>query len=290
MNILVIKHGAFGDLIQAIGVLADIRNFHRHANITLLTTPAYHDLMARCPDVDDIVLDTRASWWRVSSQFRLMENLRKRHFDLVIDLQNSSRTRCYRKLFFSGVQWLGRIDGSVPLSGFKGLMDLLYKNGVPVRHAGNPDLSWMMEDVMPLMQTHQLAPGFVLLLPGSSRRHPEKRWPHYPELARTLIDGGKAVMTVLGPEEQSLAKDMPGCVSSGLSWFQLAGLMRHAGYVVGNDSGPSHLASALGRPGLALFGPTTSAMRAEIRRERFQVCEVDDLARLTAQEVLSLVL
>lgn len=287
MNILVIKHGAFGDMIQATGVLADIRNHFQHANITLLTTPPYRDLMACCPDVDHILLDARAPWWQLFSQLWLRKKLHQQRFSLVMDLQNSSRTRLYRKLFFPGVPWLGRLDGSVPLSGLKGLVDLLQKNGIPVRHAGKPVLSWMVEDVIPLMQSHGLAPGFVLLMPGSSARHPEKRWPYYPELAKELVIRGMVVVTVLGPEEQALAKDMPGCVLSALSWFQLAGLMRHASFIVGNDSGPSHLASALGRPGLALFGPHTSAMRAEIRRDSFQACEVGDLSKLSVPEVLS---
>lgn len=294
MNILVIKHGAFGDMIQATGVLSDIRNFYRHANITLLTTPGYHDLMARCPDVDHILLDMRAPWWQFCQHWRLGKTLRQQKFSRVIDLQNSSRTRWYRKLVFPGVEWLGRLDGGVPrpgeISGLKGLAGLLQQAGIPVRHIGNPDLSWMRDDVDVLMQKYGLTPGFVLLAPGSSARHPEKRWPHYPALARELTALGVKVATVLGPEEKALAEAMPGCVLTSLSWFQLAGLMGHAACFVGNDSGPSHLASALGRTGLALFGPTTSAGRAEIRRAHFQALEVDNLENLPVHEVRSLVM
>ncbi|MBR4876356.1 MAG: hypothetical protein IKU14_01415, partial [Rhodocyclaceae bacterium] len=68
-------------------------------------------------------------------------------------------------------------------------------------------------------------------------------------------------------------------------WFELAGVLRRAACVVGNDTGPSHLAAALGRRGLALFGPATSATKTAIARAHFAALEVEDLAQLSVETV-----
>jgi ADP-heptose:LPS heptosyltransferase len=60
-RILVIKLGAFGDLVQADGAMRDIRAFHPDAEITLLTMPPFRKLMSRCPHVDNVVADTRGA-------------------------------------------------------------------------------------------------------------------------------------------------------------------------------------------------------------------------------------
>ena len=57
--------------------------------------------------------------------------------------------------------------------------------------------------------------------------------------------------------------------------------------MVGNDTGPSHIASYLNKSGLAIFGPTTSAARAEIGHRNFKTIEVDNLAALTFDQVLT---
>ncbi len=54
-RILIIKHGAFGDLVQALGALQDIRLAYPQAHITLLTSPQFGSLLARCPHVDGLL-------------------------------------------------------------------------------------------------------------------------------------------------------------------------------------------------------------------------------------------
>jgi ADP-heptose:LPS heptosyltransferase len=105
-------------------------------------------------------------------------------------------------------------------------------------------------------------------------------------LSAALINIGYQVVVILGPEESGLAMDMPGSIIQGLNWFELAGVLNGAKYVVGNDTGPSHIASYLDKSGVALFGPTTSAARSEIGRRQFKTIEVDDLQALSMQQVL----
>lgn len=290
-KLLLIKHGALGDLMQAIGIMMDIRNHYPNAKITLLTASAYCHLMQHCPYVDHVIADNRAPIWRVDQQIKLKKKLNAQSIDLVIDLQNSDRTRMYQQFWFANTEWIGRnAEADEPTSGLSGLITLLNGAGIPVQHANQPDLSWMVEDVSGMLTKRGIAQDYIALIPGSSSQHLDKRWPYYADLATALIEHGEQVAVILGPDEADLAQHMPGIVMQDLNWFALAGVLNGAKYVVGNDTGPSHMASYLNKTGLAIFGPKTSAIRAEIGRRQFQTITVDNLATLTTAQVLQIIL
>lgn len=77
-----------------------------------------------------------------------------------------------------------------------------------------------------------------------------------------------------------------GHILKNLSWPLLAGIIKRSEFIIGNDSGPSHVASCLNKKGLALFGSSTSAIRSELKRGKFEILKVDNLENLTADEVL----
>ncbi len=287
-HILVIKHGALGDLMQSIGLLMDIRLRYPSSVITLLTSPAYLVLAQRCPYINDVIEDNRAPIWRVDQQFKLQRKLQRQPFDLVIDLQNSDRSRIYRQFWFAKTEWIGRsAEAGAPVSGLAGLIELLNKANIPVQHACHPDLSWMVADVSTILNQHAVGQDYIALIPGSSSQHLHKRWPYYAGLATALINMGQQVVVILGPEEADIGKQMSGHLIQGLNWFELAGVIKGAKFVVGNDTGPTHIASYLNKVGLAIFGPTTSAARAEIGHRQFKTIEVDNLAALTVDQVLA---
>lgn len=293
-KILVIKHGALGDLIQSDGVLRDIRQYFANADITLLTSPLYADLMQRCPHIDHILTDPRAPWWQWFQQRPLMKQLKQAGFDRIIDLQNSDRTRLYHHALFEDTPWVGRMIKTEPDSGLQGQLELLKQAGIPIQHALQPDVGWLADDISHLLSEELQQQAYVALIHGCSAAHPEKRWPYYPQLADALIAHGFEVINIIGPDELELADDLPGftpVLTHGvLSWSELAGVLQQASFVIGNDTGPSHLASCLGSPGLALFGAHTSVARAAIRRGRFQALKVNQLEMLSVETVLAAVL
>ncbi|MEQ1593152.1 MAG: glycosyltransferase family 9 protein [Thiobacillaceae bacterium] len=293
-KILVIKHGAFGDIVQADGVLRDIRAFHPDANITLLTTPPFRKLMNRCPHIDQVLTDPRAPIWKIGEWIRLARTFSLAHYTKIYDLQNSERTTLYRKLFFRHVRWCGSKTGIRQPSALLGLSLQLQAEGIPTEHSLAPDVSWMAEDMTAFLHHEGVQTPYVALIPGCSARHPQKRWPYYAQLASALLERGYDVVTAPGPDEIELAKAIPGHTLLGpngfLDWFELAGILKTASFVVGNDTGPSHVASCLGRPGLALFGPHATAARAGIYRGDFRAIEVPDLAGLSPETVLAEVL
>lgn len=293
-KILVIKLGAFGDVVQADGAMRDIRAFHHDAEITLLTTPPFRTLMSRCPHVNHVLTDTRAPFWKVGEWARLARMFRSGQFARVYDLQKQDRTELYRKLFFRNALWSGRQTGPRPKSALEGFVFQLERAGIPSNHCLKPDVSWMADDMTPFLEQEGVRKPYVALIPGCSVRHPQKRWPYYVQLAAALIERGYDVVTAPGPDEIELAKSIPGHTLLGpngfLNWFELAGVLKEACYVVGNDTGPSHVASCLGKPGLALFGSHTTAARTGICRGEFRAIEVPDLAGLSVETVLKAIL
>jgi ADP-heptose:LPS heptosyltransferase len=286
-NILVIKHGALGDLMQAIGVIMDIRRQYPNGLMTLLTAPAYCQLMQRCPSIDHVIADNRAPIWRVDQQIKLKKKLQQQEIDLVFDLQNSDRSRMYHQFWFSKTEWIGRsAEVEAPISGLSGLITLISEAGIPVQYAHEPDMSWMVDDVSNMLAKRGVKQGYIALIPGSSAQHLDKRWPHYQALAKAFIELGHQVVVILGPDEVDLAQSIPGHILKNLNWFELAGVLNDASYVIGNDTGPCHIASYLNKKGLAIFGPTTSALRSEIGRRNFKAIEVEKLATLSVEQVM----
>jgi ADP-heptose:LPS heptosyltransferase len=294
-RILVIKHGAFGDVIQAEGALRDIRENHPDAHITVLTMPAYRALLARCPHVDEVMVDERAPRWRLDRMLALRQRLREPGFDMVYDLQNSKRTAFYYRWMFRDTRWSGTAKGcSHPhrahapkkIRTLDRLAGQLEDAGLTIRHSRKPDVSWLADDVSALLEKAGVKEPFIVLVPGCSVRHPQKRWPHYALLAQRLMDAGHVVVMAPGPDEVELAKTIPGIIIEKTNWSALAGILKRAQFVIGNDTGPSHLAAHLGTPGLALFGRHMSAERTGIIREHFGVIEVEDLTTLPVERVL----
>ena len=64
-NILIIKHGSLGDIVQISGVLRDIRETHNDKKMFILTTLPYVELLSRCPYLEGVLLDKRLSRWNI---------------------------------------------------------------------------------------------------------------------------------------------------------------------------------------------------------------------------------
>jgi len=90
-RLLVIKHGALGDIIQGIDAYASLRAGYPQAHIVVLTTPPFAGLFAAMPWFDEVVIDHRAAVGNLRQMFRIRTLLR-RGWSQVVDLQCSNRT------------------------------------------------------------------------------------------------------------------------------------------------------------------------------------------------------
>ena len=104
-NILIIKHGSLGDLIQANGAIKDIKNFYKNRKVFLLTAEAYSIFMSECPYLDGVIIDKRLPRWNLFYLKKLKDKLLRYDISKVFDLQNSSRTKFYRKFIIKNAEW-----------------------------------------------------------------------------------------------------------------------------------------------------------------------------------------
>ena len=74
-NILIIKLGSLGDLIQANGAMEDIKKSNPKSNIVLLTSSSYFDLMNNCPYVDEVLIDKRLPRWNLFYLYKLKKKI-----------------------------------------------------------------------------------------------------------------------------------------------------------------------------------------------------------------------
>lgn len=296
-RILVIKLSALGDVVQAEGAIHDIRLHHPDAEITVMTTTPYRHLMERCPWVDKIFIDPRDSRFRLDRMTTLRRRLREQRFDMVYDLQQVGRTHFYRWFFLKDTPWMGGIRGCScycrrpsDRCAADHFAISLARAGVPVNYTLKSDVSWMADPVDDILAGAGVDHPFAVLIPGGSAGHPEKRWPYYREIAEFLVDAGMAVVTVPGPDEMELCRAVGGKMllnrdGSFLDIFKLAGVLRQANFVVGNDTGPTHIAVHMQIPGLALFSDHIPPTFSGIQHGRFDWIERADLADLPVAEV-----
>ena len=104
-NILIIKHGSLGDLIQANGAIKDIKEFYKNRKVFLLTSRAYSLFMSECPYIDGVIIDKRLPRWNLLYLYNLRKLLAKYSFNKVFDLQNSRRTRFYKNFILKNAEW-----------------------------------------------------------------------------------------------------------------------------------------------------------------------------------------
>src|SRR5262245_39718914 len=96
------------------GALAAIRQHHKGAQITVLTTPPYFELFKASPYADEVWTDTRPAAWQVIAWLSLRHRLRRGQFDVVYDLQTSDRSSTYFRLMGPGARpnWSGIARGA----------------------------------------------------------------------------------------------------------------------------------------------------------------------------------
>jgi ADP-heptose:LPS heptosyltransferase len=280
-RILAIKLGALGDIFLADGALQDLRRHHADAELHVLTRRAFVPLLTRCPWVDRVLVDDNAPRWNMSAMLRWRRQFAAGGYRFVYDLQNSRRTRFYRRWLTRGdsAQWSThgqRTDNDRPLSVPERLARQLESAGVGIANTRTPRPFWMAENIDGLFRRIHIPrllvgadsrhPSLVLLLPGSSARNKHKRWSHYAALSDHLSARGLAVIIALGPEEAELDERYSGYLLRGdgkaLDLHHFAGIMRAAACVVGNDSGPLLLAACLDSPCVGLFDASNPSLHA----------------------------
>ena len=298
-NILIIKHGSLGDIVQISGVLKDIREAHNDKKIFILTTLPYVDVLSRCPDLDGVLLDRRLPRWNIYYLLKLKKMLVKYNFSHVYDLQNSSRTSFYRKYLLRSSNWSSTettlkkgekkkdFDNESVLERFKIQLD---NSNIKTNYSLKPDFTWASVNVDKIVNKY-FGKKFILFFPFCSPQLSHKKWPYFNELVRIIKSKHLNLEVAVAPAsdeiEESKKIESISIMNNDepLNIIELAGLILKASYVVANDTGPAHMAAHLGKSGVVLFGYHTTAKKVSIETEKFKAITVDDLNDLTAEKV-----
>ncbi len=291
-SILVIKLSALGDLLFAMPALQAIRRHHAGDRLVLLTAERFVPLMQRSGLFDEVWADRRPKWWQIGALLDLRQRLLGPRFERVYDLQWSKRSDLYLGLLKASETFGATPQARRIFAGRRAAQPIRQRQADFLRLAGiesvpEPDLGFMAADTAGLA----LPPRFALLVPGSSRGHLAKRWPveGYADLARGLAAAGLAPISLCGPEERDLAAVLAqaGARDIDASLDLVASLARLAAVVIGNDSGPTHLAALAGCPVVMLFGPAGDPAKLRPLVPVARVLSADPLDRLAAAEVLA---
>jgi heptosyltransferase-3 len=279
-RILVIRHRAGGDLLLTTPALRALRAGAQEARIDVLTATGLGSLLEGNPDVDRIIEFDRRSF---RSQAALYARLARGGYDIVIDLVSNPRSAWMTALTRARV----RVGYAIPGRAWA------YTLALPREQTGaaGPVRRYAPEAALDVMRALGLSSSGVSLtfrvsaraeeaigrwlaaagvdrerpllacLPAGS--WPSKTW--LPERYASVMDGLAAEGSIIwlwGPGERPLAESCRDRMQSAsflapaTDWQELGALLRRCSLWIGNDSGPKHLAVALGIPTVTVFGPT----------------------------------
>jgi heptosyltransferase-1 len=246
-DVLVLRLSALGDVIHTIPAVAGLRNAHPDARIRWVVEAPYRELV-------EVVAGVEAVPVRLKKRELSLRAMRGA--DTAIDFQG---------LIKSAV--LARLSGAKRRIGFdknaiREKPALLFTNEKvrvdTTKHVIDQNLQlagvpWTAANWSAYPQPVEGFGGDVVLLPGAGK--PNKLWPvaRFRELARRI---GPKALVVWGPGERDLAEAIGARMAPPTNLRQLAWLLQNAQVVIGADTGPLHLADALGTKLIGLYGPT----------------------------------
>lgn len=264
MRILMVRMTAMGDVIHTLPAAATLKASFPDAHLAWVVDPKWAVLLEGNPHVSEVIPMNRRNW---RSCFDAFVKLRREQFDLAIDFQGLIKSAVVSRI--SGASTIVGLDrGAARESGAALVytdrftphskhivdrhLDLAEAAGASRRTAEFP--------LPPGTPEGSLPDAFVLASPSAGWA--SKEWPteNYVALA-ALIRSQMRLPLVLNvhPAAADTLRDLPGIIPHVSSVRGLIDATRRARAVIGVDSGPLHLAAALGKPGVAIFGPTDPA-------------------------------
>jgi ADP-heptose:LPS heptosyltransferase len=264
MNILVIRFSALGDLVTCDIIFKTLRHFYPNANIVLLTSGIGKGLYSDTDYFDKYIV--------YDSFFNTLQQLRETKYDLVLNLQCNSLSHMlvlfskYNKVVNSAANiWQKIIGIKKPV---KSVANTIIQTGISKNEVDKYfqlDNSFTIS--MPLKVENKIDTNkkIVVISTGSSKPWPSKKWgvKNYLDLIKKLINDNFEVVLIGTSLELEDAKYIQNECSDIINYVdktnltQLKGILYQAELYIGNDSGPSHIAAAVGTNTVTIFGPTS---------------------------------
>lgn len=308
MQILILKPSSLGDIICSLPVAQSIREQCPEAVISWVVKKRFAEIVRRCPTVNGevIVFDHLKGFRGLPQLLRVIGEVRQRSYDVVLDFQGLLRTglmtwaaqaplKVGSALAREGSRWTYSKVVPAPAGGksthaIDKLLQFLPSLGVkselrsPIKIQGDsPDA----------LDSRLTGAAPIVMMPNSRGVH--KEWQGFPELTARVIDSLPNDIVVWDSHQawnDPIASDLSRFINltSRTSLLEMVDLISRARLVIANDSGPLHIAAALGRPTLGLFGPTSpdryGPYPLEHSRNNVLTAPHNDLSQLSCDTVL----
>jgi heptosyltransferase-1 len=272
MKILVIKPSSLGDVIHALRVMSLFTTSEKRIELHWVIKKGLEGIVEASGWVDRIFFFERGGG--VLKFWQLGRELRRENYDFVLDLQGLGRSAVLSWLACKQSNILGRADGrefstffyrkrmgepnrQEKIHAIERLLPFVHEFGIKSDSTLHLDFRKSKLSSFHKKKLFTNNSKKIFLFPES--RRPDKIWPGFLELANELADSALGEVVVLGNiTDDSFSRfiDLRG----GVELHDLPALVEQAAIVVCNDSAPLHLASAMNKPLVALFGPTDSNM------------------------------
>jgi lipopolysaccharide heptosyltransferase I len=314
VNFLIVRLGALGDVVHAIPVAAALRRAFPSARVDWLVSARHREILDLVPVIDRrLAINDRSGAVGGSPLVAAVRQLRQSRYDVAIDLQGLIKSALLARS--SGAQRVIGFSGSYAREraarlfytdahdpGRGGLYDRRETRHVVainlgiLAHVGvaAPAVEFPIEDAASDAArriAEQTGGRYALLNPGAA--WPNKRWP--PERLAALavhLRGRHSLASVVlwGPGEEALAAavvasaDGAAVMSPKTSIADVVALARRAAVMVSGDTGPTHIATALGTPLVGIYGPTRPSRNGpmsplDITVSRDTICQCHHLRR-----------
>ena len=291
-KILIIKPSAFGDILHALALLDRIKTAYPDVSVSWVVNLAYADMLNQNKLIDELFVFDRKKWGKKRNILKTLKEsnkfigeIRKKKFDLVIDLQGLLRSGLIT--FFSGSPL--KIGLSDSREGSRYCYNRIVKVHDKKRHAvdrylkvfdlfDNPDgkdykisfpVYWSDKTdkfVEKFFDDNKITSSDTVIALNPNSRWESKCWDSrkFVELADQITEQlGAKIVFIGGPSEREgvqriidMTKHKPFNLAGQTGLLELASLLKRVDCLVTNDSGPMHLAVAVHTPVIAIFGPT----------------------------------
>jgi heptosyltransferase-1 len=271
-ELLIIKPSSLGDIVHGLQVATSLKAQHEKLRISWIVRDIFAPIVRACAAVDQVYVFERNAGTK--GFLRLMREVRQTKFDYVFDMQGllrtglmTSRALAKKKVGRSDArEWSGVFyDQKVPLppDGRRShALDILLQF-CPVLGA-KPELRGKLKFLEVDKLTLSFAEGRggtkpILMFPDS--RGAEKKWGGFKQLTEMLVRSSRTRKVIWAgnnylPNKSALPPAQFLNLTGNTSLVSLPALIERSEWVISNDSGPMHLAAALGVKTLAIFGPT----------------------------------
>jgi heptosyltransferase II len=289
INALVIETAFPGDVVISLALAAELKRLAPDARLTYLVRPDAQELACASPDVDEaIVFDKRGADSGMAGVEKIASQLNAQGFTHLYLLHGSRRSielakrlNTKHKIGFGASEVLTHhvnepAFGTPRTARAISLLTATFEN---VEFGRLPRLT-------PVNSEHasRIQPDTIAIAPGSVWA--TKKWgdAKFLELSELLLNEGKDIAVIGGPSERFIGKMIEALdpkrvmdLTGKTSLAEAAGVIAKCELLIGNDSAPIHLATAVGTPSVVIYGPTIKEFGFAPPKEMSRVVEIEDL-------------